>query len=213
MSSLEHIAVASDFWSQSIVTGSGWVFTISGTAIAGITLYQVRSKNSAFRRALVIVTRRRTNQDLRDLLRQLKRMSGKVSEAALTAVPKLAIEWTEVAWQALAAFEASSVSDPLAPGATTPDRWTTEEGKSIFAAIRKAGGASRAEEVLGTESPALSLRGLLNESCKTASTCIADPSDQGHRDLQRSIAEVVGRMAYVCKRLGYSEIGDFHDDR
>ena len=74
------------FWSQSFFAGSGWLLTASGTVIAVITLYQVRSKNSAFRRALIMITRRQTNRDLKELLRQLKRISG---SPYLTGVPSI----------------------------------------------------------------------------------------------------------------------------
>lgn len=168
------------FWSQSFFAGSGWLLTASGTVIAVITLYQVRSKNSAFRRALIMITRRQTNRDLKELLRQLKRISIKISGAAESGLPGLARDWTEAAQKALAAFEASSASNPLNMSDRQLMRWTTEDGRRMHSALQRKAGEDIRDintRVPEFDNPAVRLRRLLDESNSAALKCIGELSD------------------------------------
>jgi hypothetical protein len=203
-------APAADLWNRSIFAGSAWVLTLLGTVITMFTLYQVRSKNSAFRRALVITSRRRSNQELRDIFRRLRQISGKISSAEPVALARLAGDWMETAAKALAVFEASSARDPLDLSSRGVGRWTTEDGRRFSRALtqRRPG-----EDVAGDDPPPVRLYKRLPQSCDAARTYLMAPSDDSRRDLQQHAAWVVQDMAYVCARLGFAETGDFHDDR
>ena len=212
LTSVLHAAGKSaDPWSSPIVSGSGWLLTLAGTGVAVFTLYQVRSKNSAFRRALILTAKHRSHRELRSVTAQLTTLSSKLIRVTAegNAAKAIAQEWMRVASESKALHELSVADDPLRPD-RPGRRWQTKQGKRFGAAAAQVRVAAAGAATRPAESDLLE---AIERSNELAAEFLLEPSATRQNEFSHAASVAVSRLTYECRRLTYVEIGDLHDDR
>ena len=205
-------AAPTSLWSSPLFSGTGWVFTVAGTGVTIFTLYQVRNKNSAFRHALLVLTRRRSGQDLDDTIMKLKQLEDKISRAkpGSAMAQKLSSDWMSTVSNVEALSEIITTANPFDPTSQDFQRFRTPQGKRFLRS------AVKAREKDGGTVPDHSERDLLAvlaESRAAAEDYLREPSVDNQNSLRTDAARALARLAYFRGRLDAAEVGELHDDR
>ena len=142
--------------------------------------------------------------NLTDLNSRLVRVRSDGSTAK-----SIAQDWMRIAPRSEALHEISVADDPLLPdGPAGP--WKTRQGKRFGAAAQQL---RAAVTDTATRTPADGLREAIERSCALAAEYLLAPSDESRSAFSHAASVAISRLAYVCERLAYAEIGDIHDDR